>query len=102
MEGEIHHSLEEVRGLNINMGNEETKFNGHRESFDPIELVEAMRSMKMEVQSYREDNEKLIRTQEKKNKLVQSLNQLQKERENELGSRYEDESIPRPSIETPY
>ena len=48
-EGEIHHSLEEeVRGLNVSIGNEETE-NGHRERFDLIELAKTMRNLKMEV-----------------------------------------------------
>ena len=65
--GEIDCSSgEEAMGLNINIGNEEIKSSGHRERFELVELVEAMRSLKMEVQSCREDNERLIRDQEKK------------------------------------
>ena len=52
----------------------------------------------MEVQSCREDNEILRRAQERRNKLndqlVQSLNQLQKERNREWVSRHENENIP--------
>jgi hypothetical protein len=58
-EGEINCSSgEEVRGLNINIGNEEIESNGHRERFELVELVETM-SLKMEVQSCRADNERL-------------------------------------------
>ena len=50
MEGMTHCSVgEEVRGLNISIGNEETKSNGHRERFEPAELVETMRSLEIEV-----------------------------------------------------
>ena len=60
-----------------------------------------MKILKMEVQSCREDNERLIRAQEKQNQLndqpVQSLNQLQKERKNKSSSRHEIEGIPHPS-----
>ena len=58
----------------------------------------------MEAQSCRADNETLIRAQERKNELndqlVQSINQLQKERNKESGSRHEKENIPHPSRES--
>jgi hypothetical protein len=40
---------EEVKGLNISIGNEETKSNGHRERIEPLELVETMKSLNIEV-----------------------------------------------------
>ena len=105
MEGEIHcSSREEARDINITIRNEEIEFDGHRERFESAELVEIIRSLKMEVQSCREDNERLIRAQEKKNKLndklVQSLNQLRKERKRESGSRHQNENISHPRRES--
>jgi hypothetical protein len=52
---------EEVKGLHVNMGNAETESNGHRSRVEPVELVETMRSLQKEVQSYREDNERMMR-----------------------------------------
>ena len=80
-EGEIHcNSGEVVRGLNVSVGNEEIESNGNTERFEPIELVETMRILNMEVHNCRETNEILIRAQERQNQLndqlVQSLNQL--------------------------
>ena len=49
---------EKVRGLNISIENEEIKFNRKRERFELAELVETMRSLKMEVNSSKE-NKKL-------------------------------------------
>ena len=100
-EGEFHCNLgEEVRGLNISIGNEEIEYNVHREIIELAKLVETMRSLRMEVQSYRECNERLIRAQERENELndqlVQSLNQLQRERKKESGSRHDNENIPHP------
>jgi hypothetical protein len=40
---------EEVKALNISMGNEEIKSNGHRNRMNPLELVEPVRSLNMEV-----------------------------------------------------
>jgi hypothetical protein len=40
---------EEDRGLNISARNEDTESNGHKERIDPLELIETMRSLKMEV-----------------------------------------------------
>jgi hypothetical protein len=49
---------------------------------EPLELVETMRSLNMEVQSYRVDNERMLKAQEEQNQLntqlLQSLNQLQR------------------------
>jgi len=53
---------DEIIGLNINLGNAEIEFNGHRRRVEPMELVETMRSLNKEVQSYREENERLIRS----------------------------------------
>lgn len=46
------------------MGNREIESNGHRDNINPLELVETMRTLKMEVQSYRADNERLLKAQE--------------------------------------
>ena len=62
-------SREEARGLNISIGNQEIESDGNRERererererIDSEELVESMRSIRMEVQSCEEDNERLIR-----------------------------------------
>jgi hypothetical protein len=52
---------EEVKGQNISMDNEETKFNGNRERMEPLELVWTIRSSRMEVQSCKVDNDKIIK-----------------------------------------
>jgi hypothetical protein len=49
---------DEIRGLHVSMGNAETESNGHRSKVEPVELVETMRSLQKEVQSYRVDNER--------------------------------------------
>jgi hypothetical protein len=40
---------EEVKALNISMGNEEIESSGHIDNIEPLELVETMTSLKMEV-----------------------------------------------------
>jgi hypothetical protein len=81
-QGSYNHE-DEIKGLHISMGNVETESNGHRSKVEPMELVETMRSLQKEVQSYREDNERLIRAQEEQNQintqLLQSLNMLQRQ-----------------------
>jgi hypothetical protein len=75
-----HNHEQEVRGLNINLGNEETQSNGYRSRVEPIELVKAMKSLRMEAKRYRDNNERIVRVQEDQNHintlLLQSLNQL--------------------------
>jgi len=51
---------DEIRGLNISLGNVEIESNGHRRI---VEYVELMKSLHREVQRYRQDNEILIRSQ---------------------------------------
>ena len=83
-EGEFPYNHgEDAKGQDMSVGNAETKTNGHRENVNPREFVETMRSLRMEVQSYREDNERLLKAQEQQNELntqlVQSLNMLQRQ-----------------------
>ena len=60
-EGEIPIDSEgEARGMNVNIGNEETRSDGHGERKDSVELAETVRSLQREVQSCREDNEKMF------------------------------------------
>ena len=62
------------------MANVETKYNGHRERLEPIELMETIRSLKAEVQGCRVYNKRMIRAQENYNhlndQLVLSVNRL--------------------------
>jgi hypothetical protein len=57
-EGASSHD-KEVEGQNTRFGNAETKSNGCKGKGDQ----ETIRSMKMEVQSYKADNERLMREQ---------------------------------------
>jgi hypothetical protein len=61
-QGSYNHE-EEFRGLHVSMGNAETKSNGRREE-EPVEWDVTMRSLQREVQRYREDNEKIMKSQE--------------------------------------
>jgi hypothetical protein len=59
-EGASHHD-KEVEGQNTRVGNAETESNEHKEKGEKETLIETVRSLKMEVQSYKEDNERLMR-----------------------------------------
>jgi hypothetical protein len=80
-QGNHIHELE-VRGINIILVNEETESNGHRCRVDPLELVETMKSLRMEIQIYRDGNERKTKYQEDyKHINIQfqlSLNQLKR------------------------
>jgi hypothetical protein len=69
-----------VRGMNISLGNEETKCNGHRSMVELIEITETMKILRVEVYIYRVDNYKIIKAREEANhintQLLESLNQL--------------------------
>ena len=56
-ERELSYNLEEeAKEHNINMGNEETKSNGHVTNIKLLELVETIKILRMEVHSCRVDN----------------------------------------------
>jgi hypothetical protein len=63
---------EDIKGLHVNMGNVETKFNGRRDGNEPV----TMRSLHREVQSYMDDNERIMKDQEE---ILESLNMLHKQ-----------------------
>ena len=46
--------------MNVSIGNEETRSDGHGERKDSVELAETVRSLQREVQSGRADNEKMF------------------------------------------
>jgi hypothetical protein len=59
-EGASSHD-KEAEGQNIRVGNAETESNGHKGRGEQETLIETVRSLKIEVQSYKEDNERLMR-----------------------------------------
>ena len=73
---------EEFIGLHINMGNVETKSNGRRDRKEPV----TMRSLHREVQSYMDDNERIMKAQEE---ILQSLNMLHKQVKKDFGTKKE-------------
>ena len=70
-------------GENIRDGNGETESNGRRYHETPPDFATTMRSLRVEMQSYREDNERMIKSQEEKNQLnatmLQSLTDIQRQ-----------------------
>jgi hypothetical protein len=51
-QGYYDHEDEIIR-LHINLGNAETKSNGHRRRVKPIDMVNTMKSLQSEVKRYR-------------------------------------------------
>jgi len=58
---------EEVKGLNISLANEETNSNGHRSRVELVEMIEIMKRLRMDVKIYKDNNERIIISQEDKN-----------------------------------
>ena len=59
-EGASSHD-KEAKGQNTRVGNAETESNGCKEKGEQETLLEIVISLKMEVQSYKADNERLMR-----------------------------------------
>jgi hypothetical protein len=90
-EGASSHD-KEAKGQNIRVGNAETESNGHKGRGEQETLIETVRSLKIEVQSYKEDNERLMREQNQINsQVMQSLNQLQRKTKRGSNSKQEEE-----------
>jgi hypothetical protein len=88
---EAYNHDKEAKGKNIIVGNAETESNGYRSRVEKENLVETMRSLKIEVQSYKVDNERLMREKNQINyQVMQSLDQLQRQTENGSNSRREE------------
>jgi hypothetical protein len=51
----------EVEGQNTRVGNAKTESHGRKGKEEQETLIETVRSLKMEVQSYKADNERLMR-----------------------------------------
>ena len=69
----------EAEGQNIRFGNVETESNKHKGRGEQETLIETVRSLKIEVQSYKEDNEILMREKSQINaRVLQRLNRLQR------------------------
>ena len=58
---------EDVMGENVRVRNDETDSNGRRYQDTPPEFATTMRILRVEMQSYRADNEKLVKAQEDHN-----------------------------------
>ena len=67
----------EARGMNSSIGNDEKKSDGHGERKDLVELAETVRSLQKEVQSCREDNERMFN--QINDRLMHNFNLMQRQ-----------------------
>ena len=73
---------EDAMGENVQVGNAETNFNGRRLQETSPDFAATMRSLMAEMQSYKVDNEILVKAQEEQNQLnvamLQNLTDIQR------------------------
>jgi hypothetical protein len=82
--------IKRSEGQNTRVGNAETKSNGCKGQGEQETLIETVRSLKIEVWSYKVDNERMMREKSQINaRVLQILNQLQRQTNN--GSKQEEE-----------
>jgi hypothetical protein len=75
-EGASNHD-KKAEGHNTRVGNVETESNGCKGKGEQETLIETVRSLNMEVQSYKADNERLMREKIHLNaRVLESLNQF--------------------------
>jgi predicted RNase H-like nuclease (RuvC/YqgF family) len=83
---------DDIRGMDAHMGIEGTNSNGHGEGKDEnMNMVEIIKNFQKDVQSHKDNNERLMTTNEKQEdfnmNLMQSLNIIEKKLDKESGSR---------------
>ena len=66
----------DARGENIQIENAKTKSNGRRNQMTPLDIVETMRSLSVELHSSKEDDERLLRDKEEQNQLNATMLQI--------------------------
>ena len=75
------YEFEEDARENVRVGNDETESNGRINQETPLDIVATMRSLRVELQSCREDNERMLKAQEDQNQInaaiLQSLTDIQ-------------------------
>jgi hypothetical protein len=81
----------EVRRVYYNIGDEGTYSNGHREGKEErMNLVKTIKSLQKDVQSYKVDNNRLMKAKEEQDgfniKLLQSLDKIEKKMDKEIES----------------
>ena len=64
---DLYEHEEDVMGENIRVGNADTESNGRIFQETPPDFAATMRSLRVEMQSYRADNESLVKAQEEQN-----------------------------------
>ena len=73
----------DAMGGNVQVGNAEIESNRRRNQETPPDIAATMRILRVEFQSCREDNERMIKTQEEQNQLnaamLQSLTDIQRQ-----------------------
>jgi hypothetical protein len=77
--------------MDVNLGIEGTKSNGHGEGRDEnMNMVKIIKNLQKDVQRHKDDNERLMRAKEKQEdfnmKLMQSLNTIENKLDKESGS----------------
>jgi hypothetical protein len=83
---------DESRGMNVHLDIEGTNSNGHGEERDEnLNMVETIKNLQKDVQSHKDDNEKLMKAKEQQDdfnmKLLKGLNIIEKKLDKESGSR---------------
>jgi hypothetical protein len=90
-EGASSHD-KEAEGQATRVGNIDTESNGCKGKGEKETLLEMVRRLKMELHSYKADNERMMREKiQIKYRVLQRLNQLQRQMENESNLREEEE-----------
>ena len=73
-------------GENIQVGNVETKSNGRRYQETSPDITTTMRSLRVELQSCREENERMLKAQEDQNQINAAILQSLKDVQGQINS----------------
>jgi hypothetical protein len=87
----VYSQEDEIRGMNVQLGMEGTNSNGHGGGKEEdINLVETLRKLQTDVQSHKDDNERLMKAKEQQEdfnmKLMKILDIIENKLDKESGS----------------
>ena len=64
---------EDAMGENVRVENDKTESNGRRFQDTPSDIAATMRSLRVELQSCKEDNERMLKAQEDQNQINEAI-----------------------------
>ena len=91
---------EDAMGENVKVGKDETESNGRRNQETPPDIVATMRSLRVDLKSSIEDNERMLKAQEDQNMINASILQILIDIQGQINSGHQTANLERSKSST--